>query len=95
MKQPEFHSWNSYRRVVCLAITAWALAIGSSSAVSKEKETLPSPGLVREFTASLDEVRKAILDIQHDQIIHGTLMFDKQPILTGAEAVEQTALFEP
>jgi hypothetical protein len=92
MKQLEFQC---YRRVVFLAITAWALAIGSSSAVSKEKETLQSLGLVREFTASLDEVRKAILDIQHDQIIHGTLMFDKQPILTGAEAVEQTALFEP
>ena len=59
------------------------------------KETLTTPGLVREFTASLGEVRQAVLAVVHDQIIHGTLIFDKSPILTGAEAVNSTPLFDP
>jgi hypothetical protein len=95
MKGLELHFHIYYRHVMCLGIAAVSLATGSLPCVSKDKEAVPSPGLVREFNASLDEVRKAVLDIQHDQIIHGTLMFDKDPILTGAEAVEQTPLFEP
>jgi len=59
------------------------------------KETLTTPGLVREFNAPLDEVRRAVLAVVHDQILHGTLIFDKEPILTGAEAVDSTPLFDP
>ena len=33
--------------------------------------------------------------VVHDQVIHGTLIFDKEPILTGAEAVDSTPLFDP
>jgi len=59
------------------------------------KETLSTPGLVREFNASIEEVRQAVLAVVRDQIIHGTLIFDKEPILTGAEAVDSTPLFDP
>jgi len=59
------------------------------------KETLTTPGLVREFFGSLEEVRQAVQFVVHDQVIHGTLVFDKEPILNGAEAVDFTPLFDP
>jgi hypothetical protein len=95
MKRLKLHFRTCHRRVKCLGIAAAILAIGSPPSVSKDKETLQSPGLVREFTASLEEVRRAVMDVQHDQIIHGTLIFDRDPVLNGAEAVPQTPLFEP
>lgn len=59
------------------------------------QKPLITPGLAREFSGSLDEVRQAVTTVQHDHIIHGTKVFDKEPILTDAEAVNSTALFEP
>jgi hypothetical protein len=55
---------------------------------------LTSPGIVREFDAPLSDVRQAVLSVQKDHIIHGTLVFDKEPTLTGAEAVATTPLFD-
>jgi hypothetical protein len=59
------------------------------------KETLTTPGLAREFFGSLEEVRQAVQFVVHDQVIHGTLIFDKEPILNGAEVVDSTPLFDP
>lgn len=59
------------------------------------KETLTTPGLIREFPTSLVEIRQAVLAVVGDKIVHGTLVFDKEPILTGAEAVDATPLFDP
>ena len=61
----------------------------------RAKETLTTPGLVREFFGSLEEVRQAVQFVVHDQVIHGTLIFDKEPILNGAEAVNSSSLFDP
>ena len=58
-------------------------------------DTLTTPGLVREFPASLVEIRQAVLAVAGDKIIHGTLVFDKEPILTGAESADSTPLFDP
>jgi hypothetical protein len=58
-------------------------------------DTLTTPGLVREFPVSLAEIRQAVLSVAADKIVHGTLVFDKEPILTGAEAVDSTPLFDP
>jgi hypothetical protein len=59
-----------------------------------DKNPLPTAGMVHEFDTSLEGVRLAVLAIVHDQIIHGTLVFDKEPILMGAEAADSTPLFE-
>ena len=59
------------------------------------KETLSTPGLMREFFGSLEEVRQAVQFVVRDHIIHGTLIFDKEPILNGAEAVNSSSLFDP
>ena len=64
-------------------------------AVGFPKETLTTPGLMRELFGSLEEVRQAVQFVVHDQIIHGTLIFDKEPILNGAETVDASPLFDP
>jgi hypothetical protein len=56
---------------------------------------LTTPGVMREFTVSIADVRQAVLSVQKDHIVHGTLIFDKEPVLTGAEAVSSTPLFDP
>ena len=50
---------------------------------------------MREFSAPIEEVRQAVVAVVRDQIIHGTLVFDKSPILTGAEAVDSSPLYDP
>jgi hypothetical protein len=59
------------------------------------KDNLTTPSVIREFPSSFDEVRQAVIAVVNDQIIHGTLMFDKTPVLTEAEAVSSTPLFDP
>ena len=59
------------------------------------RETLTTAGIIREFPVSLNEIRQAVLAVVGDKIVHGTLVFDKEPILTGADAVDSTPLFEP
>ena len=66
----------------------------ASLSASSPKE-LTTPGLTREFPAPLEDVRQAVVSIQKDHVIHGTLVFDKEPTLTGAEAVDATPLFDP
>ena len=55
----------------------------------------PSPGYVKEFSASLDDTLQALQEVLQDQTIHGTYVFDKVRTLTGAKIVESTPLFAP
>lgn len=75
----------------CLVLVV--AAFHPAPAISNVK--LTTPGLVREFSAPIDEVRQAVMAVVRDQIIHGTLVFDREPILTGAQAVPSTPLFDP
>jgi len=61
---------------------------------AKDRESI-GPGLVTEFSASLDDVLQALHEVLEDQTIHGTHIFDKEPTLTGAVAADSTPLFEP
>jgi hypothetical protein len=61
---------------------------------AKEHE-LTTPGLVVEFTASLEDVMQALREVLQDQTIHGTSMFAKDPTITGAKAVDSTPVFGP
>src|SRR5215831_4811522 len=76
-----------------LSFVALALLIPFFGQASPQK-ALTTPGIVREFPAAIDDVRQAVTSVQHDHTIHGTKMFDKDPALAGAEAVESTPLFE-
>lgn len=77
---------------VCLALHAFAPILAAPGAANEQPV---SAGMVREFTATDDEVRQAALEQVKDQIIHGTKIFDKEPVLTGAEAADSTPLFDP
>ncbi len=76
--------------VVSLMIMAMCMIATRGAA----KDPVASAGLVREFSSSPELVRQAIQTVLHDQIIHGTLMFDKDPVLNGAEVAKTTTLFE-
>lgn len=59
------------------------------------QKELMTPGLARELNGSLEEVRQAVINVQKDHIMHGTKVFDREPMLTGGEAVDSCSLFEP
>jgi hypothetical protein len=65
------------------------------TAFASPQKPLTTPGITREFSAPLVDVRQAVVGVQKDHIIHGTLVFDKEPVLAGADAVDSTTLFEP
>jgi hypothetical protein len=71
------------------------LALALFPLANLAKDPIVTAGLVREFSASTEYVRQAVRDVLHDRIVHGTLVFDKEPILTGAEVVDSTPLFAP
>jgi hypothetical protein len=50
---------------------------------------------VKEFQASQEDALQALNELLEDQIIHGTLIFDKEPTLTGAVVATSTSLMEP
>ena len=62
---------------------------------SAAKDPVASPGLVREFSTSPEYIKQAVQTVLHDQIIHGTLVYDKEPILSGAHVADSSPLFEP
>jgi hypothetical protein len=84
----------SANRIVLFLLTLTFVALPVVCLCSPQKP-LATPGLTREFSASISDVRQAVTATQADRIIHGTLVFDKEPILTGAEATDSTSLFEP
>jgi hypothetical protein len=89
-RNPAFRPSGSIR---IAALSALVLLLFPAAGVGKE--TLTTPGLIREFFGSLEEVRQAVQFVVHDQVIHGTLIFDREPILNGAEAVDSSPFFDP
>ena len=62
---------------------------------SPAKEPTLGPGITREFSATMEDVLQALHEVLEDQTIHGTVIFDKDPVVTGATVVDSTPLFEP
>lgn len=82
------------RTLVCRTpLLLFSMSFGLFPFLLTAKDPVVSAGLVREFSASPERVRQAVLDVVHDRTIHGTLVFDKEPVLTGAEVVDSTPLF--
>jgi hypothetical protein len=69
--------------------------LGAFPARGTPQKPLATPGMVREFSAPLDDVRQAVASVQQDHTIHGTKMFDKDSALAGAQATDSSPLFEP
>jgi hypothetical protein len=73
--------------IVSFAITAAA----SSPARAKDPEL--GAGITKEFPASLEDMMQALREVLGDNTIHGTLIYDKQPVLDGAKSVDSTLVF--
>ncbi|MGB9433771.1 MAG: hypothetical protein WBQ89_16125 [Candidatus Acidiferrum sp.] len=78
----------------CLIAFAFSCFFMAPPMAASPPKELTTPGLMREFLAPIADVRQAVISVQKDHIIHGTLVFDKEPTLTGAEAADSTPLFE-
>jgi hypothetical protein len=72
-----------------------ALSPRISNALPTPKDYQLGPGITREFPASMEDLLQALHDVLGDQTIHGTQIYDKQPVLMGATEVKATTLFEP
>jgi hypothetical protein len=81
--------------LIFLLLLLTCLSSPSSFAASLPKEPTLGPGITREFSATLEDVLQALREVLEDQTIHGTWIYDKQPVLTGAIIVDSTPLFEP
>ena len=77
------------RFAICLFLLA-----ATCNRASAAKEQVRGPGLSAEFSASAEDVLQALQEVLEDQTIHGTYIFDKDPILRGAVIVTSTPLFE-
>ncbi|PYT84799.1 MAG: hypothetical protein DMG40_00720 [Acidobacteria bacterium] len=78
-----------------LSIVLLAMFCMETRLTAASDRNTPSPGLVTELSAPVDHVLQGVEEVLQDQTIHGTLMFEREPTLTGAIAVESTPLFEP
>lgn len=76
-------------------LTRFALPVLLLVPLARAQQPLTTPGLTQELSGTIDEVRAAVRAVVADQIIHGTKVFDKEPTLTGALAVDSTPLFPP
>jgi hypothetical protein len=94
-KRPQDPKPWAQRRRIWLLFLGFSWFFASSPARPTPSKELSTPGLMREFSAPIGDVRQAVLSVQKDHIIHGTLVFDREPTLTGAEAVDATWLFDP
>ena len=81
------------RAPVCSALWQALALLFVTLPVTSAQKPLSTPGLVREFSGSLEEVRQAVITVQHDHIIHGTKVFEREPVLTGAEDAKSSPLF--
>lgn len=82
-------STNQMRR--CILVTGIFLLAGVP--VCRGDRQLRTPGLVTEFAASQQDALQALQEVLKDQIIHGTIMFDREDTLSGAEVTDSTPLF--
>jgi hypothetical protein len=90
------NSFPSHFTLLFLLLLLFASLISPSSLpASPGKEYPLGPGITREFSATQDDLLQAVREVLEDQTIHGTWIYDKQPVLTGALVVDSTPLFEP
>src|SRR5271155_1324634 len=80
-------------RFCALPVLGLMLFAACFPAASKEREE--GPGFVKELEASPRDVLDALKYDLEDQTIHGTAIYDKQPLLTGATEASSSKYFEP
>jgi len=84
-------------KIAFLCFLALVACFGSPRSIAgpSSKERQLGPGITKEFPATMEDVLQALHEVLEDQTIHGTWIYDKQPVLVGAMVVDSTTLFEP
>jgi len=83
------------RLVVCSLWACSFVALALSGLSVAATEQAPNPGFAGELSGSPEDILQAMTEVLEDQTIHGTLVFDKEPVLTGATTATSSPLFEP
>src|ERR1700741_3782181 len=78
-------------RATLAAILIISCPITSPSATPKDLEL--GPGFTKEFSSTIDDLLQAVQQVLADNIIHGTLIYDKQPVHDGAKPADSTPIF--
>jgi hypothetical protein len=78
--------------LVALVIVPPAInASAGSRARAKDPEL--GAGLTKEFSSSSEDMMQALREVLGDNMIHGTLIYDKEPVLDGAKSADSTPVF--
>jgi len=89
-----YRTANALVRAALAAILLISFPIPSTSAVPPRGKDLElGPGFTKEFSSTIDDLLQAVQQVLADNIIHGTLMYDKQPVLDGAKPADATPIF--
>jgi hypothetical protein len=81
-------------RATLAVILIISFPITSTSATPRPAKDLElGPGFTKEFSSTIDDLLQAVQQVLADNIIHGTLIYDKQPVLDGAKPADSTAIF--
>ena len=83
-----------FNRTVIFSAT-FLFACSFTCSVARAKERVEGPGFVKELEATPRDVLDALKSDLEDQTIHGTLVFDKEPTLTGATQSDTSRFFAP
>lgn len=65
----------------------------TSAAPARTKDLELGPGFTKEFSSTIDDLLQAVQQVLADNIVHGTLIYDKQPVLDGAKPADSTPIF--
>lgn len=84
-----------FRQLIVLALILVSIFPACPRSYAANDRDVPTAGLVNEFAAPFDDVLQILKEVVQDQTIHGTFIFDREPTLVGAVAVDSTPLFRP
>jgi hypothetical protein len=80
-------------RPVILPLFFWLLVLAPATSAALPDKKPPSEGFTIDLTASEPDVLKAVRSVVEDQTIHGTYVYEKEKILSGAVAATYSAYY--
>ncbi len=85
---------NGWAKFGCgIMLAGWFLTAISGVSASRDEKKSGYDGFVIELPASQADVLKAVREVAGDDTIHGTLEYEKDPILSGAETAVASDYF--
>jgi hypothetical protein len=79
--------------LVILPLFFWFLVLGTTTSAARPDKKPPAEGFTIDLTASEPDVLKAVRNVVEDQTIHGTYVYEKEKILSGAATATYSAYY--